>query len=427
MFLYCKPITGVKHDGVMCDLCKVCPIKGIRWKCALCFNFDLCSACYHGNKHDSTHSFWRYDNAQNKRFQIPWRDKETFRDPIYVPGKQSEEGGAEEVTLACGTVLTIKPWDDDTSNSAATVKWDNGITNTYRLGWHGKVDLKFKTAASGGHFYISHLPMLGKMEVTPCQFELGDAVTCRYDTRQVTVLQVNHGGWNPQMSQYLQQNGKVLEIDGDSDVLVEYFDGAAWRFNPDALCRSKDLKNFTRSPMDSNAVSTVLELGLDEDLVQKVVWRDFFNSKTCFTDTELLLNTILDEPNTQNTHLATDTLNVGTDTDSDDDSYTSSGNDRDSTTFSELERETNPTPNLTSSTLVAAKESAATVENDQTLAEKYRQLMEERQCKICMEAEARMTFVPCGHLVSCEDCSSQLKQCPMCRSDIEKVVKTFLL
>uniref|UniRef100_A0A2C9L9I5 RING-type domain-containing protein n=1 Tax=Biomphalaria glabrata TaxID=6526 RepID=A0A2C9L9I5_BIOGL len=179
--------------------------------------------------------------------------------------------------------------------------------------------------------------------------------------------------------------------------------------------------------MDSNAVSTVLELGLDEDLVQKVVWRDFLNSQTYFTDTELLLNTILDEPNTQNTHLATDTLNVGTDTDSENDSYTSSGNDRDSTTFSELERETNPTPNLTSSTLLTAKESAATVENDQTLAEKYRQLMEERQCKICMEAEARMTFVPCGHLVSCEDCSSQLKQCPICRSDIEKVVKTFLI
>eukprot|EP00105_Crassostrea_gigas_P005344 XP_011418907.1 PREDICTED: E3 ubiquitin-protein ligase rififylin-like [Crassostrea gigas] len=46
-------------------------------------------------------------------------------------------------------------------------------------------------------------------------------------------------------------------------------------------------------------------------------------------------------------------------------------------------------------------------------------------CKICLEEEARVVFDPCGHLCCCDDCSKQLKACPMCRDDVQKSIKVF--
>ena len=60
-------ITGVKHEGTMCDGCRQQPIFGIRWKCAECPNYDLCSPCYHGDKHSLRHRFYRISNAGNDR------------------------------------------------------------------------------------------------------------------------------------------------------------------------------------------------------------------------------------------------------------------------------------------------------------------------------------------------------------------------
>lgn len=52
-------LTGVKHEGTMCDTCRQQPIFGIRWKCAECSNYDLCSVCYHSDKHSPRHRFYR--------------------------------------------------------------------------------------------------------------------------------------------------------------------------------------------------------------------------------------------------------------------------------------------------------------------------------------------------------------------------------
>lgn len=52
-------LLGIKHEGTMCDTCRQQPIFGIRWKCAECPNYDLCSVCYHGDKHNLRHRFYR--------------------------------------------------------------------------------------------------------------------------------------------------------------------------------------------------------------------------------------------------------------------------------------------------------------------------------------------------------------------------------
>jgi len=33
------------HKGVQCNLCKVSPIVGNRYKCTVCYDFDLCDSC----------------------------------------------------------------------------------------------------------------------------------------------------------------------------------------------------------------------------------------------------------------------------------------------------------------------------------------------------------------------------------------------
>ncbi|WAR08402.1 DIAP2-like protein [Mya arenaria] len=36
-----------------------------------------------------------------------------------------------------------------------------------------------------------------------------------------------------------------------------------------------------------------------------------------------------------------------------------------------------------------------------------------------------ITFLPCGHLATCLDCSTSLHECPMCRRKIEDKVRTY--
>jgi hypothetical protein len=37
-------------------------------------------------------------------------------------------------------------------------------------------------------------------------------------------------------------------------------------------------------------------------------------------------------------------------------------------------------------------------------------------CVVCIEEQACMAFVACGHLCACAKCSKQLKRCPVCRT-----------
>ncbi|CAL1545885.1 unnamed protein product [Lymnaea stagnalis] len=48
------------------------------------------------------------------------------------------------------------------------------------------------------------------------------------------------------------------------------------------------------------------------------------------------------------------------------------------------------------------------------------------QCKICLVNEVAAIFLPCGHLVSCELCATELKNtCPICRGPINYIVPFY--
>jgi hypothetical protein len=56
------------------------------------------------------------------------------------------------------------------------------------------------------------------------------------------------------------------------------------------------------------------------------------------------------------------------------------------------------------------------------------------KCVICLEQEVTMQILPCNHICMCEPCSQtcltlttySVDCCPMCRYDIDSVVKIFI-
>ncbi|XP_046869951.1 E3 ubiquitin-protein ligase XIAP [Hypomesus transpacificus] len=57
--------------------------------------------------------------------------------------------------------------------------------------------------------------------------------------------------------------------------------------------------------------------------------------------------------------------------------------------------------------------------------EKLRKLQREKQCKVCMDRDTCIVFIPCGHLVTCKECSESLSKCPICCGTITQKIKTY--
>ncbi|XP_064541015.1 E3 ubiquitin-protein ligase mind-bomb isoform X1 [Drosophila montana] len=238
--------TGVKHEGTMCDTCRQQPIFGIRWKCAECINYDVCSICYHGDKHHLRHRFYRISTPGGERAMVEPRRKSKkvlvrgiFPGARVVRGVdwqwEDQDGGVGRR----GKVNEIQDWSSASPRSAAYVIWDNGSKNLYRVGFEGMADLKVVNDAKGSNVYRDHLPLLGENGPGkgPHGFQIGDKVTVDLDLEIVQSLQHGHGGWTDGMFECLSNAGMVVGIDEDHDIVVAYNSGNRWTFNPAVLTK----------------------------------------------------------------------------------------------------------------------------------------------------------------------------------------------
>ncbi|XP_046402903.1 E3 ubiquitin-protein ligase mib1-like [Ischnura elegans] len=239
--------TGVKHDGAMCDTCRQQPIFGIRWKCGECGNYDLCSTCYHGDKHNLRHRFFRITTLGSERVLLePRRKSKKIAVRGIFPGArvvrgvdwqwEDQDGGNGRR----GKVNEIQDWSAASPRSAAYVIWDNGAKNLYRVGFEGMADLKVVNDAKGGTVYRDHLPLLG--EHCPGRsgshlLQIGDQVNVDLDLEIVQSLQHGHGGWIDGMFECLGTTGTLVGIDEDHDMVVAYPSGHRWTFNPAVLTK----------------------------------------------------------------------------------------------------------------------------------------------------------------------------------------------
>lgn len=58
----------LEWSGVTCDNCGICPIKGLRYKCAVCDNFDFCENCEQTTKH--LHPFIKLKSPTHPTFHV---------------------------------------------------------------------------------------------------------------------------------------------------------------------------------------------------------------------------------------------------------------------------------------------------------------------------------------------------------------------
>ncbi|XP_043921138.1 E3 ubiquitin-protein ligase MYLIP [Protopterus annectens] len=61
-----------------------------------------------------------------------------------------------------------------------------------------------------------------------------------------------------------------------------------------------------------------------------------------------------------------------------------------------------------------------------TLQTQLQKLKEAMLCMACCEEEINSAFCPCGHMVCCNACASQLQSCPICRASVEHVQHVYL-
>jgi len=236
--------AGIKHAGVTCDGCNETPLHGIRWKCAECDDYDLCSMCYHGDKHNLQHKFLRMELNSETRTLVGPRSNcrkiaafGLFKGARVTRGADWEYGSQDGILFIRGGEITeIKEWQNSIPRSAARVAWDIGRGNIYRIGFEGKVDIKAINKAKGYSFYRDHLPVLSKV-ARSTNLAIGDRVKIELDEMAVHLLQLGHGGWNDGMKETLSNTGKIVGFDRDNDVSVVYPSGNRWILNPAVLTR----------------------------------------------------------------------------------------------------------------------------------------------------------------------------------------------
>ncbi|XP_072101524.1 E3 ubiquitin-protein ligase MIB2 isoform X2 [Mobula birostris] len=186
LLLYDNAQIGVRHPNIICDFCKKHGIMGMRWKCKVCFDYDLCTQCYMVNKHDLTHPFERHETAHSQ--------------PVPVSPRQNLPRIVLKGIFQGSKVVRGTDWD-----------WGN------QDGEH--VELPRQESA-GGH-----------------AFQHNDRVKCLLEVDILRQMQEGHGGWNPKMAEYIGRAGTVHRITDRGDVRVQYSNNIRWTFHPGALTK----------------------------------------------------------------------------------------------------------------------------------------------------------------------------------------------
>ncbi|XP_015108850.1 E3 ubiquitin-protein ligase MIB2 [Diachasma alloeum] len=273
LLVFDNAAAGVQHNNIVCDGCKRHGIVGIRWKCAQCFDYDLCTQCYMDDVHDLSHVFHRFQTANAVGVELTPREgctkiplKGIFIGAKVVRGPDWEWSNQDGGPGKTGRVMDIRGWDNESSRSVATVTWTSGSTNVYRLGYKGCVDLCYIEEARCGTYYKEHLPVLGQpvmtmaedVSATPCTsaastsspchltFNVGDKVKVLRDLETLKEMQIGHGGWNPRMAEYIGKVGTVHRVTDKGDIRVQY-EGCnnRWTFHPRALTRVISKESFS--------------------------------------------------------------------------------------------------------------------------------------------------------------------------------------
>lgn len=206
-----------------------------------------------------------------------------------------------------------------------------------------------------------------------------------------------------------------------------------------------------RARMDTPMVAIILDMGFDAAHVRSVIERRLASTGNDFANAQSLLQALLDggdEDRDETAPTAEQPAPAPWDEDRDETQIPSAPTAEQPVSTHNPDMEMEPqaateqaktrnqkkrnkkkkSPDLLEETMECVEGRARSESpcEDQSIAEKIRELQTQKTCKICMDADVNITFLPCGHLVSCATCAPALRNCPICRGLIRGTVRTFM-
>ncbi|XP_056896134.1 E3 ubiquitin-protein ligase MIB2 isoform X4 [Takifugu flavidus] len=169
LLLYDNAQIGVRHSNIICDSCKKHGIMGMRWKCKVCFDYDLCTQCYMNNKHDLSHAFERYETAHSQPVSLAPRQnlpriilKGIFQGVKVVRGPDWDWGNQDGTVISVLEKLLSQSTEQDNPSRLVIEAAHGSATKVRELvqKYPDKVDIKnqgktaLQVAAHQGHMEV---------------------------------------------------------------------------------------------------------------------------------------------------------------------------------------------------------------------------------------------------------------------------------
>ena len=74
----------------------------------------------------------------------------------------------------------------------------------------------------------------------------------------------------------------------------------------------------------------------------------------------------------------------------------------------------------------SSTESSSSSSSDEALIRENQRMKDQRQCKVCFDAEVGVVFLPCAHLAVCRNCAPGLTKCVVCMSNINETIRVYM-
>ena len=89
------------------------------------------------------------------------------------------------------------------------------------------------------------------------------------------------------------------------------------------------------------------------------------------------------------------------------------------------------TPIVSDPNASSAKSGVSLAVDPEALHKQVQKMQDAHRCKICLDAEIGIVFLPCGHLVCCPKCAQEIQSkreslCPICRRHIDSTIRSYL-
>ncbi|XP_053390831.1 E3 ubiquitin-protein ligase XIAP-like, partial [Mercenaria mercenaria] len=220
---------------------------------------------------------------------------------------------------------------------------------------------------------------------------------------------IEHARWFPNCA-YVKQCKGVEFVNFCQTTNVDYLpQSQAEEIHGSSLNQTNEVHDQSIKDLNSVAAKLVLNMGYTQELVEKSIKHTREHCNDTDLKAQQLLDYLLDcsdnerSTNPQNT-------------------WSSNPLGCDSVSQSQT-----PTCSLTDDnrSLDKVTGNIAPAGERYSLEEENRHLKEQLMCKICMDKDATVVFLPCGHMVSCVECAHALRKCAVCCSVIQITVRTY--